>query len=512
MKMNKITKNIVAAFAGLSMLVSCNLDLEPTTAIVYDENEPLFQSENDIESFYLGVLASYRSLCSGSFDMTADVMVDYFNATTGFGNNYGAVHRADNSFTPSDEYTESVWASHYSAIKNYNIAIREAENVKDSTLIPAAEELQAVAYFCRASAYLTLTRLFGEVYDPDTAEDELSVPLVLEYNLNYVPVRSTVAEVYDQIDNDLYFAEKVFSQAGRGFDSAVQAPYPTYDALKALYARYYLDVQEYDQAFKMAKSVIESAAGYALASTKNEMLAEMNDSGSEPIVQMYASMSEGTISKSIYTMVGYNDDMGKYFAPYYLPSRTLIDAYESSDYRFTTWFSNIKYPVFMNGSYYDGIYTFIRYIGNPQYYTGLIESSVNAAKPLTISEMYLIAAEAAWHNGSALNANKYLNELQAARNTTKTNAMDSEMENIKTEWFKEMVGNGQRLICLKRWGDGIPARPAQPEALDANAVMTGAAYTERTVEPGEYIFNYPIPAYEIQVTPSLEQNRGYSAK
>lgn len=503
--MKNMTKYMIAALAGLAMLVSCNLDLEPSTAIVYDEEKPLFQSENDIMSFCYGVLASYRSLCSGTFDMTTDVMVDYFNATTGYGNNYGPVHRTDQSYTPSDDYVESVWASHYSAIKNYNVAISEANRVMDNPqLQPLAEYLQAIAYFCRASAYLTLTRLFGEVYDSETADTALSVPLVLSYDQTRVPERSTVREVYDQIQIDLYFAKEILGY----MPGSVGAQAPTADAVNALMARYYLDTKAYSSAYDAARSVIASSAGYALSATKEDMEYEyLMDSGKEPVMQMYASLSEGTIAKTIYTAVGNDDNVGKYFSPYYLPSSNLLDAYDQGDLRRTSWFSNVKYPVFVNGTFYDGITVFIKYIGNPYLYSGFIETGAHAAKPIMISEMYLIAAEAACRNEQPGNAKKYLNQLQEARGAKET---EGTLENIKLEWFREMVGSGHRFTCLKRWGDGIPARPYQPEAV--NIVQTGDAFEKRTVEPGSHIFNFPIPAYEIQITPSLQQNRGYAAK
>lgn len=507
MKLMINKKSIVAVIAS-AVLVSCNLDLVPSTAIVYEESEKFFQTESDIQHFYNGVLASYRSLCSGSFDITTDVMVDYFNATTGFGNNYGPVHRADQTFTPGDTDVESIWGAHYSAIKNYNIAISLARQVdKDSDLKPMADYLESVAYFCRASAYLTLTRLFGVEYDPDTASEELSVPLIVEYDQDAVPQRNTVEEVYMQIEEDLTFAEDVLADVP-GMAGSIE---PTADAVNALWARYYLDIHEYDDALKAAASVINSQTGnYALASTREEMQNEyLYDGGTEPVIQLYAGPSEGTVSHSVYTMVGYDEDEGKYFSPYFIPSATLVDAYDPSDLRYQTWFSSSKYPMFMNGSYYEGITIFTKYIGNENFYSGLIEVSVNAAKPIMISEMYLIAAEAAYMENEApsINSTKYLNELQNAR---KAGATEGTLENIKKEWFKEMVGSGHRYVCLKRWGDGIPARPAQAEAT--NLVMEGAAYDQRTIDPGDRIFNLPIPSYEIKITPSLGQNEGYSDK
>ena len=515
MKMKNITKYIFAAFVSTSLFASCNLELLPTTAIVYDENEPAIQSSDDIVSIYFGILAQYRSLCSGSFDITTDVMVDYFNATKGFGNNYGPVHRLDDSYTPSDDYVESFWASNYSAIKNYNVAIEQAAKVTDPELQPAAKYLAAVAHFCRASSYLTLTRLFGSVYDPATAEEELSVPLVKKYDVNYSPVRATVQDVYDFICEDLVYAEDIAV-----YDADIYNYLPssqanllplTIDAVNAVWARYYLDVKDYAQAVTYATKVIDTGY-YKLAASASDMQKEYtNDNGTEPIVQMFANYNEGTISKSIYTAVGYDEDNGKYFSPYFLPSQNLIDAYEPGDLRLSTWFSQTMYPVYMNGTFHDEIYTFVKYLGNPEFNMSAIENGAHTAKPIMISEMYLIAAEAAYMQNNAVSvaSTKHLQAIQKARKATTTQGT---LENIKNEWFKEMVGTGHRFVCLKRWGDPIGKRNIQPAALSNEVCHTGAAYDQREVPAGHYMFNFPIPSYEIKITPSLGQNDGYEIK
>ena len=125
-----------------------------------------------------------------------------------------------------------------------------------------------------------------------------------------------------------------------------------------------------------------------------------------------------------------------------------------------------------------------------------------------ISEMYLIAAEAAYmkDNASNINSTKYLNELQSARGASKT---DGTLQNIKEEWYKELVGNGHRFVCLKRWGDGFEGRPAQAAA--SAIVMTGEYYTERTMEAGAYVMNWPVPSYELKLNDNLVQNAGYEA-
>lgn len=503
--MKNTIKNIFLGGAIAAMLMSCDMNLIPTTAIVFEEDEPVFKSENDIMQFYNGVMASYRSVQYGVFTQSSEVMCDGFNATIGFGNNYGSIHRTDASFTTSDSYPESMWASHYSAISNYNIAIEQADLVEDEALVPYAELLKGTALFCRASSYLTLARHFGPAYDYDTAEDELCVPLVLVYDQYEKPARNTVQEVYDQIGWDLDDAMDLLK--GKVYEGEVRSLTPTLDAVKAMMARYYLDIQEYDDAAKMAVAVINSEAGYKLASSANEMNAEyLRDSGSEPIIQLFASLSEGAKGNTIFTQVS-KDREGKYFQPYYIPSQKLIDAYSTGDLRFTTWFSNSMYPIFTNGARHEGIYTFIKYYDNPNLRTGSVETGAHAAKPIMISEMYLIAAEAYAMDEKAFQAKTYLNELQTARKATLT---DGSMKNIKNEWFKETVGEGMRLTCLKRWGDGFDGRAAQKKAGDI--VMTGEYYDERVMEADEHVLLWPVPSYELKLNSNLEQNDGYSAE
>ena len=131
MKTNNILKYILVGAAATSMLVSCEMNLLPTTSIAYDEGSPLFLTETDVESFQNGVMISYRGLNYGVYYQTSEVMSANFNAAIDYGNNYGFNHRCDDGFTPGDYNTEDMWAGHYTAIKNYNIAIANADNVAE---------------------------------------------------------------------------------------------------------------------------------------------------------------------------------------------------------------------------------------------------------------------------------------------------------------------------------------------------------------------------------------------
>ena len=97
-----------------------------------------------------------------------------------------------------------------------------------------------------------LARHFGPDYDEDTAKDDLCVPIVLEFNIDERPERATVQEVYDQIEFDLDEAMDLLQ--GKVYEGVIRSIDVTIDAIRALYARYYLDTEAYEKAARMAES------------------------------------------------------------------------------------------------------------------------------------------------------------------------------------------------------------------------------------------------------------------
>ncbi len=514
MKMKNIFKTIMAGGMAVVMFASCDMDLKPTNAIEYDETKPLFIAQENVDQFMYGVLNAYRALHYGTYSQTPEVMCDGFNATKGYGNNYGPVHRTDKSFTSSDGYTETMWAGHYSSIKDYNVVINAADH-KDipEAIRPSVRMLKGIALFCRASSYLTLARYYGNPYGPD-ADTDLCVPLITEYDLNHKPHRATVFDIYEQIYLDLEAAKEIFEDTetfGTTFAGQIRAMMPTIDALNALYARYYLDKKEYENATDYANKVIGSEAGYTLSSDITAMDLEFNqDRGTEPIIQFYADMSEGIAGNTIYTNVT-QDNVGVYFGSYFIPSQKLLDAYDPTDLRRQAWFSNRHYPLFVDGTRHEGVTIFTKYIGNPNLTTSKIETGAHAVKAIMISEMYLIAAEGYAMRDLTGDAKRILNQLQTAR---KAALSDGSMESVKKEWFRETVGEGHRFICLKRWGDGFERRDAQAGFADLVMSEPDDAFVGKTIEPGSYLFCWPIPAYEIKLNDNLkeEQNPEYGVE
>ncbi|MBR1888023.1 MAG: RagB/SusD family nutrient uptake outer membrane protein, partial [Bacteroidales bacterium] len=448
----------------------------------------------------------------GLFTQAEEVMMDGFNAVAGFGNNYGAVHRSNDTFTSSDSDMLSWWGSHYVAIKNYNIlidALNDEKNHLDG-YTAVENETKGFCYVFRAFSYLQLVRHFAKAYDPATAATDLGVPIVLHYDKEERPARSTVAQVYEQIKLDLTEAETLLSDMVGEIGSTV----PTIDVVNLLWARYYLDIQDYANAASKAAALVDSKR-YTLANSQSAMTKEFKqDAGTEPLMQLPANIStESPATNGIYTGIHSVAGKGLCFAPLFIPTKTLLDLYETEDLRRNNWFSSDLYTVEINSTYWNSrVYVFTRYIGNDDLSSTGYPTAAHFIKPFTIAEAYLIAAEAYEQGGDRTNAQKYLNALQQARhgNSASFNTSGS-MRNIKKEWMKETVGQGLRMTCLKRWGDGFEGREPQTVALNNSLVETGEFYEQRSLPAGSYQYVWPIPAREIATNKNLVQNDGYSA-
>ncbi|MCD8312810.1 MAG: RagB/SusD family nutrient uptake outer membrane protein, partial [Bacteroidales bacterium] len=503
-------KNIIYKIAlGVSVLgtaVACNLDLEPWGSITWSPGDEVITSEADLDGFEANIMAAMRVLTYGVFDYASDIQMDYFNASVDFGNNGGGIHRSDDSFTASNEEVESVWATCYeSGIKNFNVFLEGSTSVPAEIDSAKVAHARGEAFFGRAFAYMILARDFGKAYNSSTASTDLCVPIVTVYDQSARPARNTVQEVYDQIKEDLDSAAVLLADV----TPEVRADRPTSDAVKAMYARYYLDTKDWANAAKYAAELCDSGT-YTLCNSTSAFNNEwVYDVGTESILQYYASMSEGTGGHSYYYSV--SSMAGKYYThEYYIPTKELVDSYSSSDLRKSSWFgtSHPGYPTYTIMSYHLGTYynqtpsnpdyyVFSKYKGNPNYTTSLPDSG-QARKALAIPEMYLIAAEAYYNDGQTTEARKYLNALQSSRSATQSSAS---LDNIQKEWYKETVGQGQRMTCLKRWGEGFDGRTPQNGAK--NIVMTGSDYDQKYLTSDAYQFVWPIPAYEMKVNDNL---------
>lgn len=511
-----ITKVVILVLSGVSVFSSCNLDLFPEATRVYDPKEPFYYKTEDVKGAHDAVYTYFRNTCGGALYYNTDLMFQGFNAVSGFGNRRGSIHRTDATFTTSDEYVESAWGAYYTAISKYNVFIEAAGNSEGEDFEYYANYVKAEALIARAYSYLQLARLFAPTYVGN--EDALCVPLVLKYDQNARPSRATNRDVYAQISEDLIEAREIFEAPESESYLVANAPavnYFTSDVISFLEARVLLDTGEYEAAADTAAAII-GRGKYALSATAKELTAlNTEDKGTEAIMQCFSSKDEASSSYAVFT--GYEKDKSsatKYsYSPDFLPSKVLLDSYDSGDFRRDSWFelsgtSGSLTPVknLINGKYVSNVSIFAKYKGNAAYNSGGIPSGQVAAKPFLIGELYLIAAEGYFNAGNKTKADKFLGQLQTKRGASVKSVSDA---TINKEWFRETIGEGLYMSCLKRWGEGFDGREGQATAISAELLTNPSgsdSYLSKKMDADDKALVWPVPAYELRCNTNLVQN------
>lgn len=143
--------------------------------------------------------------------------------------------------------SKNIYISLYNVIANANSFINNISKMKLTDMAEKQRvEMIGEAYFHKALAEMTLLRLFGEFYDMKSVYGIVLWDEPIRSNI--AKARSSVKESYEHILSCLEKAEVV--------DASVNYRANIY-AVKALKARIYLDMQNYQEASKMATEVMK---------------------------------------------------------------------------------------------------------------------------------------------------------------------------------------------------------------------------------------------------------------
>ena len=518
MTMKKIFYIALSALAAL--FVSCDMEKFPHTGI---EESQYGSTYEDVVNLSVSIYTPTKSLFGGGRLDLEEIRGGMFNAKADFGNYYGLFYAWIMQTNDSD--AEGPWFSDYAIIasQNYMISVCEkflANNDLDENVEEDAAKLEEVrnyvaeAHMTRAMAYWDLVTKYCAAYDPTTAATTYGLPIQLEYaptsDASKYPGRSYLDETYAQILLDLEAAANMTTEGVKN------SKYWTVDAVNAMRARVYLNMKSYAEAATIAQDLINSGT-YTLASSQSEMDAMWyNDASNENLFLTAASLQDPCTSTGSYYIYDNVNRDGSTPNPQYLPSQTLLDLYgatdeeKAKDYRFNTYFQVREVSV--EGVASKDMYVMWKYVGNPDLRSGAQLNYVSAGKPFRIAEQYLIAAEACANiDGQVATGAKLLNDLRRARiadyqDLPIANAADL-MSKVQDEWSRECVGEGFRMINMKRWGKTI----VRGESQDSTMTRPGENYDELTKEVTDSRCLWPIPKTEIDANPQIreQQNPGY---
>jgi len=497
--MKKILYVTLALIASLSVFSSCDLNKYPDTAI---NTEEAMESASDCNNFLVGIYAASKSLFSGFYMYAPDLMTDSYHAVKNFGNWEGNFYT--NNILTSDDDVYAVWANYYSVIGNCNFLIAGAQKLLNSGELNEADtktvqEYYGVACFFRAFLYFRLSQYFCKDYDPATAANNYGVPVVTKYeptgDSSKYPHRGTLQATYDQIDADIAEAEKFVLTAGSpdyGFVSA--------DAVQALKARVALFEEDWDTAFTAASGLVDGGKYQLVTAAATYAKGWIDDDLKESIWQPIILDNSDGGSACDYFIHNTSGDAGA-DDPQYFPEKWVLDLYDSAtDIRYDAYFANRA--INMRGNT-GNLTILIKFPGNPALNVSAASRYINRPKVFRISEMYLIAAEAALENNDPTNAAKYLNELQTKRGATVTAAT---VDNIRDERNRELFGEGFRLFDIKRYHIGFTRDAGQDPTMIQDLTK------DLSLPADSPKFVWPIPSDEIQANPQIkdEQNEGYT--
>ena len=559
--MNKyILKAIFCSALALPLFTSCELDQFPTDSLTDKES---WKTYNDATNQYNGLLAILRSDISGSNAYLTDVMSDLFNQRLTSAS-YGQEHSW--RFTGSQFGGDAIWANNYSVILQANFILQNIGKFENSSTLSDQQKaniynIKATAYFARAYAYSRMVTRYCKDYEPETAANELGLPIVETVSSEAKPARASLQTTCDTIEANLNHAMTYFDKVAEynegvkptaRIESSIYKP--NADCVTALRARFYLYEHKFDQAIEEAETIRNT---YSLASGSREMLnLWILAEGSEIIYEPLQTPDE--LSGSYGIFLSYNlvtSDLSntefKGMNPDFLPTKGLVDLYSDQDVRRKVYFSYPKdgYNTFnlgfgtqsgyqlltfdqllgvsadistTSGDTESGV-VFTKYVGNPTLRKQNVwyAQNYNMTKAFRASEAYLIIAEANLRkaNPDEAAARDALNELRRNRFEGETDYDGSAdyigddvtgaalVKVMQDEWTREFVGEGFRLDNLKRWHLGFKRMAAQQ--FQNPVLVSTHGWQDLEVEANNIRFTWPIPQQETQANKNIKQNEGY---
>lgn len=467
MKQSIITYTCILASTLFS---ACDaLDQSPSTSVTTDT---AITSVEDLENAVNGAyyVATYGTMLTVASEMAiyADLVGpdSYQPASSG----QNASRLAQFSMTPNDTY--NVYYYLYAAIASINNALDKAAELEDQEAVaPYVAELYAM----RGLFHFHLATYFAPIPTSGNA-NELGLVLADKvFEIDYVGERASLDVTYEFIVGD--FTEAINS----GLNKERNNGHMNYWAALALRARANLYAGNYAAALADAVEVLEESP-YAFYTPENYTKV-WSQEGADEVIMEYLQTDT------------YN---AQRYAPGYYTSPSGYSEYGVSP-EFYAWITSDPNDVRAqlvadynvapadNPDYNTGYYP-LKYPGNAG---ASVLAYTNNIKVIRLSEVALIAAEAALHEGE--DAAAYLNLLRVKRIVGYDDVASVTLDDILDERRKELFGEGQ--IAFDFWRNG-------------KAVVNGSV----TILPTDYKTVLPLPKEEIDLSKGkLSQNPGYGS-
>ena len=470
---SKLAGLIVLALMALA-LSSCKksfLDLRPYTSV---SSDVAITNESDMQNALNGAYGNMNSanLYGRSTPLFGDLVADNVYISTINSNRYLDFFQIN--YTVTDVNMQGIWQSAYSTILRANNVINSSLQGNENI-----DQLRGEALAIRGLMYFELVKFFGKAYTVDP--NALGVPLILTYDPTLKPTRNSVQEVYTQIEKDLTDAANLMTQdKSSGFF--------TKWAAKALLARMYQFKGDWDKAQTTAEDVINNS-GYSLLQLGDVLTFWQNNTDrNDKLEVLFEIVFDATNNIGNSSLPYFFDQSGYGDA---LATESLYNLYSNTD---------VRKDMFIVGSPIRGDEA---KVVNKFPNTGSADK--DEMKVIRMSEIYFIAAEAAFHNGDEGTARTYLNDVATERDPGFAGYSASGqalLDDILLERRKELAFEGHRYWDLVR------------NNLNVTQIDQANNYQDNVplvLETSNFRRILPIPQAELDANPNIreQQNPGY---
>lgn len=481
--------NILFLVAVTLFGISCSdfLNVEPTNS---GDADVAIQTAADAKVIMNGIMSK---MANGSYygrnlPLYGDVKggdLAVFSQGRGYDYLY-AFNHSESSNTYS-----GIWTQGYHVIAQVNNLLESIERLENEGSVEDFSSYKGQALTARAMVYFDLVRLYGKYYNDD--KSAYGVPNITETLVaSAQELRATVEENYTQILSDLRSAEPLLTKV-------VSNGYINYYANKALQSKVYLYMGDNEKALAAAEEVIQSDA-YKLYTNTEWVNSWTSQFGSESIFELGVYPSEGDlINTSLGAYLRRSGHGSSSILGYFMASDNFIAqlANDPDDVRHGVMARDETSETRMGACY--------KYSGGVdlQGDKGSSNSTAVNIKVIRLSEIYLIAAEAALSSNRELAASR-LNEIRKrSPNLDPATASTIDLDMIATERSKELFGEGHRFFDMIRWN----------KTIVFNDELGNLAITHRPKEIDRSFTKtlLPIPISEINANPGIkaQQNPGY---
>lgn len=480
-------KKILLYIAGVIMLASCGndfLNVSPSNSAGAGD---MIKNISDLK---IATRGAYETLTSseyyqGEYTFVGDLMGELLMEPT-WGSRHLKYYYAYGLSKVNAEY--GLFQVIYKGIHNINIILSQSKQLEDSEdKRVCIAELRVL----RALMHLDVVKLYGPLYSNlgkgTIKQDALGVRIAQE------PILDVRAPFYrDKVSAVYEFIQKELKEAGAVLPKERRNGYLNYWGARALLARVYLYMEMNGEAYNTAKEIIDHSG--ASLYTKDKYV---DSWGREYAEESLFELATSFTDNSGYTSLGWICSEKGYKTV--VPTADFIKLKDENpdDIRFALWQYSVKDKCYYISGKYPGRDDNIK---------------VNNPKVIRLSEVYLIAAEAALKNNDTPGAGKYLSDLRENRTAKEPRKYETAvtLDDILFERALELYGEGHRAWDMWRNRKEV-VRYRTPEEKDAKKHSDNL--TDGVIRFDFYQTIYPISERELNLLPvadrEKQQNPGY---